>query len=231
MKPASSGRGHLSKYSPNPRHHHHHLLFLHSPVRVKEWEAGRLAKESRAKSLNVPQQQHQELRRGQPSVRASVPVHRAKVALLGGVDVSFLIFAASVHYPGRLKTRALIPSNPSQNTHTHTHTPCIQLMQIQIHTAVRHFYEDLAHEYAYFSLMLCSTRAHALQEGCVASLEFNCGCWKPYMWLPCNKLAWWHTRRHTWKANLKGKKIWTGYQKYAGSLQNIFILKGKEQIS
>lgn len=173
VTPASSGRGHLSKYSPNPRHHHHHLLFLHSPVRVKEWEAGRLAEESRAKSLNVPQQQHQELRRGQPSVCASVPVHRAKVALLGGVDVSFLIFAASVHYPGRLKTRALIPSNPSQNTHTHrTHNS-------RRYTAVRHFCEELVYEYAYFSLMLCSTRAHALQEGCVASLEFNCGCWKP----------------------------------------------------
>lgn len=89
-----------------------------------EWEreAGRLAEESHAKSLNVPQQQHQELRRGQPSVCASVPVHRAKVALLGGVDVSFLIFAASVHYPGRLKTRALIPSNPLPHAHTHTQT-------------------------------------------------------------------------------------------------------------
>ena len=87
-----------------------------------EMEAGRLAEESRAKSLNVPQQQHQELRRGQPSACASVPVHRAKVALLGGVDVSFLIFAASVHYPGRLKTRALIPSNPSHaQPQTHAH--------------------------------------------------------------------------------------------------------------
>lgn len=65
QEPASSGRGHLSKYSPTLLHHH--LLFLHRPER--ERERGRLAgmaEESRAKSLNVPQQQHQELRRGQP---------------------------------------------------------------------------------------------------------------------------------------------------------------------
>lgn len=74
--------------------------------------------EGRAKSLNVPQQQqrrHRELRRGRAMARgrASVPVQRAKVALRGGAYVSFLIFAASVHYPGRLKTRALISPSSS----------------------------------------------------------------------------------------------------------------------
>lgn len=50
--------------------------------------------------------------------RASVPVQRAKVALRGGAHVSFLIFAASVHYPGRLKTRVLIPPSSSPPTNT-----------------------------------------------------------------------------------------------------------------
>lgn len=115
------------------------------------WQARQ--RKSRAKPLNVPQQQHQELRGGQPAcarVCAPVPVHRAKVALLGGVDVSFLISAASVHYPGRLKTRALIPSNPSPHAQAHTDT----------HTHARtHFLEELAYEYASSSLRLCCTRA------------------------------------------------------------------------
>lgn len=60
-------------YQNTPRPSHTTTsFFLHSPERVKERERGGgglagMAEESRAKSLNVPQQQHQEIRRGQPA--------------------------------------------------------------------------------------------------------------------------------------------------------------------
>jgi len=99
-------------------------------------------------------------------VCASVPVHRAKVALLGGVDVSFLIFAASVHYPGRLETRALILSNSSPHARTHSHT--------QIHSSIGHFCEELALNIHIYSPMVCCTSSCI--DISVCCILRNCGC-------------------------------------------------------
>lgn len=62
----------IVKYSPTIPHCH--VLLLHNLERLRERERKRerkglagSAEENRAKSLNVPQQQHRELRRGQPA--------------------------------------------------------------------------------------------------------------------------------------------------------------------